>query len=357
MIIRKIVVLCAWSLVIIGLATLLVAANREQKEHVCREVLIGISGGGERFYLEKEEILDQIERATRGSLINRSLAIIDLGKLEKVLERKAWIRNAELYFDGNDALHVSVEEREPIARVFTTEGNSFYIDSSGYKMPLLEKISARVPVVTGFSNARKLNARDRDLLIAVKQIAWFIYNNEFWNAQIGQIDITAERRFELIPVIGDHIIKLGNAEKIDEKLNRLYIFYKQVMGKVGFNKYAALDVQFDGQVVAINKGTPSVVDSIQLQKNIEELMKRASFQNVDEEMLPDQNINPLTKVDSTVSKTQVQTNSVPVKTNPNPKLDQASSGLLKPATQSKPIDKPKRQVKSIGKSKAVLRRA
>jgi cell division protein FtsQ len=82
----------------------------------------------------------------------------------------------------------------------------------------------------------------------------------------GKIDITGEKLFELIPVIGDHIIKLGKGENVEEKLNRLFVFYKQVLGKVGFNKYAALDVQYDGQVVAIKKEPASPVDSVQLQR-------------------------------------------------------------------------------------------
>ena len=69
------------------------------------------------------------------------------------------------------------------------------------------------------------------------------------------------------------------------------MFYKEVMSKVGFDKYAALDVEFNGQVVAIKKEPTSPVDSIQLKKNIEELVNRASMQNIEDDMLPDQNLN------------------------------------------------------------------
>src|SRR5205085_4922299 len=112
---------------------------------------------------------------------------------------------------------------------------SFYIDSSGHRMPLLEKMSVRVPVVTGFTAAKKLNAQDSEMLNQVKQVAQFIYNNEFWNAQVGQIDVRDDNRFELIPVIGDHIIRIGDGNNIEEKLERLFVFYKQVMSKAGFN--------------------------------------------------------------------------------------------------------------------------
>jgi cell division protein FtsQ len=340
-------VLTAWFLVICGITSLLIAANRKQKQHVCTEVLIGIKGSGENYYIEKEDVLQLIEKTAHGSLIQKSVTAIDLSKMEKALGRNAWISDAELYFDSKDALHVLITEREPIARVFTTAGNSFYMDSSGHKMPLLEKFSARVPVVTGFTNASRLNKKDSALLNDVKHVAGFIYNDHFWNAQIGQIDITADRKFELIPVIGDHVIRIGDGDKVDEKLRRLFIFYKQVLSKVGFNKYAALDVEYEGQVVAVNKGPVSVIDSIQLQKNINELVNKASLETIDEEMLPQQSVTVLPKKDSAVSKAETPASSVSTKTNPNPTvLIQNNSNPSKIKTNPKPVER---------KPKAVMR--
>jgi len=330
------------------MASLLVAANRKQKEHVCAEILIGIKGNEGKFYVEKEDVLKLMEKTMGGSLLQRSIPGIDLARLERGLQTDPWIRKAELYFDNKDALHVFVEEREPIARVFTEEGRSFYMDSSGSSMPLLDKISIRVPVITGFTSARKYNAADSALLGQVKEVARFIYNDEFWNAQIGQIDITPDHKFELIPVIGDHVIRLGTSENVEEKLNRLYVFYKQVMSKVGFSKYAALDVQFSGQVVAVKKEPASPVDSLQLQKNIEELMSRANMQNIDEDMLPGQ-ATPFVKTDSAVS-TIAQDNSVSTKTNSNPTAENSvSQNTAKKKSETKSI--PKKQSVSPEKQK------
>ena len=285
-IIRKIIVLVAWILVISGISTLLVAANRKEKSQLCSEVIIRLKGSGEKFYIEKDDILMMIERTARGPLIGKSVAAMPVSRMEKVLENSPWIRDAELYFDKKNTLHVWVEERQPVARVFTTGGYSFYIDSSGHKLPLLEKFSARLPVVTGFTHGGEWKKRDSILMNEVKLVATYVYEHPFWNAQVGQIDITPQGQFELIPVVGDHIIRLGSGEDIHEKLDRLYIFYKQVLSKTGFNKYGVLDIQYAGQVVAVKKGVMAAVDSAQLQKNIEELMNRNSLQQVEESMLP-----------------------------------------------------------------------
>ena len=342
--------LAAWFVVIGGITTLLVAANKKKTEHVCKQIVVSIKGSGEKFYVEEADILNELNKTLAGSLVNKPLTNIPLSLLEKNLEKDEWIRNAELYFDREDVLHVSVEEREPIARIFTKGGSSFYMDSSGHQMPLLDKLSVRLPVITGYTNAKKLSAKDSALLDDVKLVAKFVYADPFWNAQIGQIDITADRKFELIPVIGDHIIRIGDAENLEEKLSRLFLFYKQVMSKTGFNKYSVVDVQYNGQVIGVNKGPVSKVDSIQLQKNIKELLERSTIQNVSEEMLPD--AKPMAQTDSIQISMTAQNNSVSVKTNPNPanSIDPISE---KPAKESKPIDKSE-DVKKNKRPKAVM---
>ena len=78
-------------------------------------------------------------------------------------------------------------------------------------------------------------------------------------AQVAQIDITAGKELELVPVVGNHIVKLGKAEEIDKKLNRLLLFYKNVLAKTGFDTYRTIDVQYAGQVIGI-RGQGSGID-------------------------------------------------------------------------------------------------
>jgi cell division protein FtsQ len=53
----------------------------------------------------------------------------------------------EIYFDSHDVLHITAIEREPIAKEYLLQtGTSFYMDSAMKRMPLLQKMSVRVPV-------------------------------------------------------------------------------------------------------------------------------------------------------------------------------------------------------------------
>lgn len=278
-IIQNILMLLAWVLVGSGLMVLLIAANRKEALHVCKELRISIKGDGEQFFVDKNDILSLLNKSARGSLIDKPLDQINLSKLEHDLERGVWIRDAELYFDSRDVLHVLVTEREPVARIFTKSGASFYIDSSGQRMPLLEKENARVLLITNFTNAKKFTKQDSALARDVKSIAQVINGIPFWREQIAQIDITPEGKYEALPVVGNHMIRFGNAVNFSEKLNRLFLFYKQVLCKVGFDKYDIVDVQYNGQVLGVHKdGATAAVDSVQLSKNIADLLARSHQQ-------------------------------------------------------------------------------
>lgn len=281
---------------------LLAAANHEREEHICKRILVSVKGDGEKMFIEKTDVMQQLKTTAQGSLINKPLKDIDLAKLERALEKHSWIRDAELYFDSKDALHVTVAEREPIARVFTTTGTSFYIDSAGKRMPLLNGVSVRVPLITNFYAAKKMNGKDSLVLNSIKAIAKYINGHSFWSAQIAQIDITTWGTFELIPVIGNHIIRIGSVEDLEEKLDRLFFFYKKVLSKTGFDKYAVVDVQYKGQVVGQKNRFASDIDSLQLQKNIQALIEKSRQLVLQDSLAIVQEFNAQVHRDSSIKK-------------------------------------------------------
>jgi cell division protein FtsQ len=280
--IYRVLFFTAWIVVVGGITSLLIAANGKRVDHLCKGIIIELKGESAK-YIRKEDILNTVERVSGGSVLNKAVSAVNLPALEKTIEKNEWIQNAELYFDSKDQLNISIWERTPIARVFTTAGTSFYIDSFGQELKLLPNEHLRLQVVTGFTPARKWNSKDSAQFQSMKEVVTAINSDPFWNAQVGQVDITHEGNFELMPVVGDHVIKLGGSDNIKSKLHRLYVFYKQVLAKAGFNKYAALNVAYEGQVIGVKKGPVNKIDSIQLQQNIENLLKTKEAEAAAEE--------------------------------------------------------------------------
>ena len=250
---------------------LFVSAANNKNGKVCKGIEISFNEEGNSFFVDEKGVIAFLKEF--GSIKGTEIRNIDLNALEARLKKDRWIANAELFFDNRQVLQVLIEEKEPVARIFTSEGSSFYIDSACKKLPLSEKLTARIPMFTNFPSDRSILSKpDSVLLASVKELAMFIQADEFWKAQVAQVDITPEG-FEMIPTVGSHVVALGKDGRWQQKFDRLFSFYKQVWTKVGFEKYDKIDVQFSGQVVTTAKGAkPAIIDSARARKAYENLL-------------------------------------------------------------------------------------
>jgi cell division protein FtsQ len=147
---------------------------------------------------------------------------------------------------------------------------------------LSDKMTIRLPVYSNFpADKAVLHGADSMLLQQIKQMSRFIRHDSFWMAQLAQIDITANHTFEMIPLIGNHTIVFGDGSDYEQKFHRLLLFYQQVAGKTGFDKYSIVNVQYDKQVIGTKKGTAGRIDSLQALKNIRKLIEASHQLTVD----------------------------------------------------------------------------
>jgi cell division protein FtsQ len=274
--IKKILFITVWLCIGGGMFILLMAAITKKNKGLCKNYSITIKGAEENLFIDENDVAQLLMKATGSAIKGEPVASFNLHDLEHVLENNTWISHAELYFDNQDELHVTITERDPVARIITSSGSSYYIDKTGNTMPLSEKLSARVPVFTGFPSKKKLNSSDSLLLNQIRLIGNYIMKEPFWLSQVAQVEVTPEKTFEMIPLVGNHIVRLGNGENIAAKFNRLMVFYRQVLSKTGFDKYKLIDVQYKGQVVASRYAGDAKVDSIQLRKNVEKLLRKSA---------------------------------------------------------------------------------
>ncbi|HEX9510893.1 MAG TPA: hypothetical protein VF939_10435 [Puia sp.] len=291
--IRKIFVVTFWCIAGAGVLVLLVAAIKYRNNKTCKGYKIEISGPSGELFIGKKEINGLLASAGAGQWKDRPTQSFDLRRMESVLEKNVWIRDAQLFFDNNGVLQVNVIEREPAARIFTESGNSFYIDSSGVQLPLSDKLPVKLPVFTDYpAPGIRQHGEDSVLTVQIRQLSAFIRNDPFWMAQIAQIAITSDRGFELVPTIGNHVIEFGDGDDYQQKFHRLFVFYKEVLSRTGFDKYSRIDVAYAGQVVGTRKGSEGTrFDSLQGMKNIQQLIRTA--QQLQADTVRQQNVRPL----------------------------------------------------------------
>jgi cell division protein FtsQ len=230
---------------------------KDQKN--CTGIDVQISGSDREMFINEEDI--RLLLNSNGNIEGQPIKNIDLKALESYLKKNVWIKNAELYLDNNQLLKVKIVERIPVARVFTVSGNSFYLDSSGLKMPLSERLSIRVPVFTNFpSDKDVLSLSDSSMLQCIVKLGKFISQDTIRMAQVSQIDILLNAEFEIVPSIGNQIIELGDTSDLDKKFIKLITFYKQTVFDNTINNYSKIYLQFKNQVVAVKRDFQKAVN-------------------------------------------------------------------------------------------------
>jgi cell division protein FtsQ len=271
-----------WGCIGAGVLVLLVAAIRYRNTNTCKGYVINLTGTS----VSKKEILTLLTPAGVPKIQDRPVQSFDLHRLETTLEKNVWVRKSRLFFDNNNILHIDVIERTPVTRIFTEDGNSFYLDSTGVRLPLLTHVPVRLPVFTGYPRREA----DSVLNAGVSQISSFLRLDPYWMTQIAQINI-ANRSFELEPETGPRI-SLGDGSDIAAKFHRLLLFYQQVLSRVGLERYDRIDVSYSGQVVATRRGNEERrYDSLQGLYNIRQLIRSA--QQLQPDTLRQQSVRPL----------------------------------------------------------------
>ncbi len=252
---RKILLSCLWALIGIGCVFLLVAAIHKKDERKCKGIEINIHGVHNNFFIDQKDITAVVEKFAGNRIKGAPIASFNLVAMEQALKKEIWISRAELFFDNNDILQAEVHEREPVARVFTLGGSSFYIDSTDAMLPLSDKLSARVPVFTGFPTELKvLSKPDSALLHDIKNLSMYLQRDSFMMAMIDQIAVTHQRQFEMIPKVGDQLIVFGDTRDMEQKFHKLRMFYKKVIPVYGWNRYHVVNLQYKGQIVTRIRG-------------------------------------------------------------------------------------------------------
>jgi cell division protein FtsQ len=77
-----------------------------------------------------------------------------------------------------------------------------------------------------------------------------IREDEFWSAQIAQLDIDSKARVTMFSQVGDERIEFGKPDNLEAKFRKLKIFYKEILPRMGWNKYKRVNLEYEGQIVA-----------------------------------------------------------------------------------------------------------
>lgn len=241
-----------WVLFLVIVAVVLWSAIGHKKQSFAdaTEVEVKPLPGGDKLISERD-VRQALMSAFGNTLEGTELADLDVERMERVLEEDPFIADAETYVDQQNVLHVRIYQREPMLRVLDNSGGNYYLDPNGKKMPPSKNFTARVMVATGNITPYTTDYLDKpkNKLKDLYQLTKTLLADPFLADFIQQIHVNNAGEFILVPLVGDQKIVLGSTRRLEDKLNRLKIFYKQGMPYEGWGMYESINLKYNGQVV------------------------------------------------------------------------------------------------------------
>ena len=165
---------------------------------------------------------------------------IFLKEIENTLLSNKMIENADVFLTVDGQLGAVIRQKTPIARV-SQNGQSYYVDSKGNKMPLSSNYSARVPIVKGIYDGKI----SKEMYTLIK----FVYDDAFLKKQIVGIEQTPKKEFLLKARVGNQTIELGDLRQLDKKIKKLKVFYHKAIKDKTLNTYKKINLMYNNQVV------------------------------------------------------------------------------------------------------------
>ena len=258
---KKILLIIAVVLVLGGLICLIVAVRNVRVQTLCKELSINIRYNNSDVFITEKQIADIVE--VNGKLEKQPIESINIAALKKRIEEQPYASQVDVKTSIDGIVRISILQREPIARVFNQDGESYYIDKEGVLVPIMNGTASRLITASGYIGQKyttesrfKLADKKSDSaelasnpLFKIFKMATYIDKKPFLKAMVEQIFIDNKNEIEIIPKAGDQIILFGDIDRMDEKFTYLRSFYRSAMNTGGWDKYAKINLKYKYQVV------------------------------------------------------------------------------------------------------------
>ena len=242
-----------------GLVSLTVLIKHENTDIWVKDITVNIYRPTEIGFLSSDIILSELGNID--SIQTLTLREAEIESIEELLIVNPHIEHVDSYMTLDGKLLINVSEKVPVIRIYDTDGKSLYVDKHGNFIPLSNRYTPRVIIASGYIGDMniKLSSNIYDSIYIntplnnVFHINNLILKNELLKSQIGQVYVNSIGEYDLIPMLGNHIIKLGKTDNLKQKIENLTSYYKKNLVTEGWNKYRTINLKYKDQIVCTKK--------------------------------------------------------------------------------------------------------
>lgn len=234
------------AIVVIGYLVFSASYFRDQsRSKLCENFSVVIQDSTHSQFVSTEDIMSLIKRCDLNPVGKTFGEINTLAIRDSILSNKL-VESVEVYTTPGGSVVATISQRKPVLRVISDVKGNFYVDNERRIMPVSGNFAIYVPVATGAIDEEF--ARNQ-----LYDFALFLNSHPDWDAWISQIVVKNNQEVELIPRAGDFRIVMGSLENYRGKLSKFARFVEKGLNVVGWNRYSAVNLMYDNQVVCTRK--------------------------------------------------------------------------------------------------------
>lgn len=231
---------------------LIAFSERKQGNVVVKDIVIKVENIEGNQFIDEADIVDLMQ-LDEENLKGASLDKLNLRQVEMRIKKNRFVKDAQLYSDLKGNLVVKAKLRRPVARLIRNDGPDGYIAEDGTVMPVSDKFTTRVVLISGSYIRGLLALENLNRMEETKKLMEMldiIRGDKFWHAQIAQLDIDSKGSISILPQVGGQVIEFGKADDLETKFKKMKIFYKEILPQRGWNTYKRVNLEYEGQIIA-----------------------------------------------------------------------------------------------------------
>lgn len=237
-----------WKLVkfILGITVFIFLVSFSAKRHACKpikDIRVSIKSSSSQYFIN-DSLVKRVVNAKPLQVLTIPLGNLNIAEIEQLLNQNSFIKQAQVHKGVEGNLNIKVIQKTPVCRIIT-ENDEYYLSEDLSKMPLSTLYAAEVLMVGGDV--------EKEDFQGLANLVKYLNDDKLLKKHIIAVRKEAPNSFILLINKGDYVIEFGELDKIDEKFDKLKLFYEQYISKVGLDYYEKIDLRFNNQIVATKR--------------------------------------------------------------------------------------------------------
>lgn len=243
-----------------------------ERERRVQRVEVVITDSLSKGYLATADIHTLLQESGLNP-VGKSVDSIRLKDIKSLIEGVDYATEVNTYVDFRGNVTIELSQLVPKVRIKTSDGHDFYLTDGLVVLPIQEGKVLNLPIVTGTlplpfdkgftgdiaslaGEGKKNYEENYNFLSKLIKFVDLTENNPKYRGKIVQITATSrsqksdgewrEPTFEIVPLEGNYVVRLGTIENMEAKLQRWQRF---VEAKVVTLSGGTLSVEFEGQAI------------------------------------------------------------------------------------------------------------